>query len=238
MGIYYVYRHLMSDTKELFYIGKGKDRRAFEGSSRNKFWKNIVKKHGYIVEFIKENLTEEESLILEKGEIEKYKPKANLSTGGLGGATGYKHTEESLKRRSATQSKLKSTPEARLKISLLWKEILSRPEVKEKIKIGNAKYWEKVKKGEIPHPLKGRTVTEETRKKLSECQSGEKGYWYGKTTVVAKRVTNLNTGQTFISLKEATESVGGKNFRCLTRRIKAGKPYKKNLFDWYENKNE
>lgn len=238
--IHYVYKHLTIDTREIFYIGKGKERRAFEKSnSRNKLWKNIVKKHGYIVEFIKENLTEEESLILEKEEIEKHKPRANLSTGGRGGATGYKHTEESLKRRSATQSILKSTPEERLKNSIIQKEVQSRPEVKAKVKLGVAIFWRKVKNGEIPHPLLGKIVTESTRKKLSESQKGEKGYWYGKTTTVAKRVTNLNTGQIFESLRKATESVGGKNFRSLSRRIKAGKPYKKNLFIFgTENKNE
>ena len=237
--IYYVYKHLTKDTGELFYIGKGKNKRAMEKSgSRNKLWKNIANKHGFVVEFIKQNLLEEEALILEKEEIEKYKPEANFSIGGLGGATGYKHTAESLKRRAETQSKLKSTPEAKLKSSILAKEIANRPEVKEKKRKSWIAWWAKVSNGEIANPLKGRVWKEESIRKISEAQKGEKGYWYGKTTTVAKSVTNLNTGQTFKSLKEAAASVGGKNFRSLTRRIQIGKPYKKNLFVFSGKNNE
>jgi hypothetical protein len=229
--IYYVYKHLTADTGELFYIGKGKYKRAYDTScGRNRKWKNIVNKHGFVVEFIKENLTEEEALNLEKEEIATHHPRANLSTGGRGGATGYKHTEESLKRRSATQSRLKSTPEARLKNSIRQKEVQNRPEVKEAARLGKALFWEKLAKGEIPNPWIGRIITQETRKKLSERFKGEKAYYYRKITPIAKSVTNLNTGETFPSITAAAKSLGGKNHRSLSRCIRTNIPYKKNRF--------
>ena len=237
--MYYVYKHHTKDTNELFYIGKGKGQRAFEASgSRNKLWKNIVNKHGYLVEFIKENLTEEEALQIEKEAIELYKPRANFSVGGRGGATGYKHTQESLRRRSETQSRIKSTPEARIKNSIIQKEVQNRPEVKEKVTAASREYWRKVKIGEIPHPSLGKFVSEETRKKLSERFKGKNAYWYGKITPIAKAVINLNTGEVFNTIKEAAKSVGGKNFRSLSRNIRAKKPYKKNMFAFYNEKKD
>jgi CRISPR/Cas system-associated protein Cas5 (RAMP superfamily) len=58
---YYVYLHIRLDSGEPFYVGKGKDNRYKDISSRNEYWKNIVKKYGYDIIFLEENLTEKES---------------------------------------------------------------------------------------------------------------------------------------------------------------------------------
>jgi hypothetical protein len=231
MNIFYVYRHITIDTKELFYIGKGKGRRAYD-QNHNRLWKNIVEKHNYIIEFIKENLTEEEALRLEKELIDQYRPRANFSVGGRGGATGLKRSKEDIAKRSRTQSRQRSTPEARARQSLLSKEIASRPGMKEKAVEGRRPWLEKVKNGEVPNPWKGRVVSEETRKMISESQKGEKGYWYGKISGSAKKVIDLDTGEIFPSLKKAAESVGG-SFRPMIRRMVIGKRYKKHLFAYY-----
>jgi len=105
--VFYVYQHLKGDTREIFYVGKGMGRRAHDSYHRSKYWKNIVAKHGVIVEFLKENITEPESLELEIATIEKYRQQGlqiiNMTDGG-DGTTGYSHTDEYKQMMSAKQS--------------------------------------------------------------------------------------------------------------------------------------
>ena len=46
---YQVYIHRRKDTRQIFYIGKGRPRRATETRARNDYRHRIVKKYGYIV---------------------------------------------------------------------------------------------------------------------------------------------------------------------------------------------
>lgn len=97
-SVFYVYKHVTLDTNEVFYVGKGKGKRAYS-KARSKFWKNIADKYGYKVLFIKKGLTEKEAFELEEKKIGNYKKRglcrANLTDGGEGMA-GYKFTEKQL----------------------------------------------------------------------------------------------------------------------------------------------
>ena len=55
---YYVYIHRQRDSGEVFYVGKGRGRRAWSTYSRSKFWKSKVEKHGVIVEIVLNNIQE------------------------------------------------------------------------------------------------------------------------------------------------------------------------------------
>ena len=99
--MYYVYAHYKSDDPEgqPFYIGKGKNKRD-ASKYRNRFWKNIVKKHGFIVKRVRENLTEQEAWDLETELIKKYGKLidntgclSNISDGGEG-SSGTIHSKE------------------------------------------------------------------------------------------------------------------------------------------------
>jgi hypothetical protein len=94
MGKYYVYLHRKASNGEIFYVGKGKGKRAEHKTRRNAFWKNINKKHGTVIEYVVKNLKEKEALKIEKKIIKKLEPKANLSSGGESGKTGYKTPKE------------------------------------------------------------------------------------------------------------------------------------------------
>lgn len=45
--MYYVYAHT-KPSGEIFYIGKGKGKRAYDSSNRNRHWQFVVNKHGFL----------------------------------------------------------------------------------------------------------------------------------------------------------------------------------------------
>jgi len=80
--MFYIYLHKTKDEGVPFYIGKGYGKRAYVKSHRSKFWKRIVAKHGYIIELVEENLTEQEALLAEVNWIKKF-GRRDLNTGTL-----------------------------------------------------------------------------------------------------------------------------------------------------------
>lgn len=55
---HYVYVHFRNDTNQIFYVGKGSGKRAYNSQKRNGYWKNVVKKaNGYSVQIIAKNLS-------------------------------------------------------------------------------------------------------------------------------------------------------------------------------------
>jgi hypothetical protein len=108
--LYYVYLHRRNDTGTVFYVGKGKNKRAWSKGSRNKHWKHIVEKHGYSIEIIKDRLTELEAFQAEIALIMHYGMDnlVNLTIGG-NTSTGYRHTDESKYRQSQASITRKAT---------------------------------------------------------------------------------------------------------------------------------
>ena len=92
---FYVYHHKRGDNGRVFYVGKGKGNRAFQVSSRNRWWKFIANKHGFTSEIIATGLSEQEAFALEKAEIARIgrDKLCNNSDGGEGPA-GACHSEE------------------------------------------------------------------------------------------------------------------------------------------------
>ncbi len=83
----YVYIHTRLDTNEIFYVGvgthaRGPYKRANETSNRNKWWRNIVRKVGYSIQIVFDNLTYDQARIEEINLIKKYGRK-DLGTGTL-----------------------------------------------------------------------------------------------------------------------------------------------------------
>ncbi len=85
---YYVYFHRRLDNDEVFYVGKGSGNRAYVQSKRNKYWKSIVNKYGYRIEFYATNLDEATSFMLEVEKISYFRSirqaYCNLTDGGEG----------------------------------------------------------------------------------------------------------------------------------------------------------
>ena len=90
---YYVYFHIRLSNNQIFYVGKGKEKRYKSTSGRNDHWHNIANK-GYYYLIYADNLTEKEAFDLEIKMIKKYKSQlVNLTDGGEG-TSGYKYTKE------------------------------------------------------------------------------------------------------------------------------------------------
>ena len=120
MKEHYVYIHLTKDTRRVFYIGKGKGRRAYLKTYRNIHWQRTVAKHDYIVNIIKNGLTNEDSCQLEIKLIAEYglDNLTNMTKGGEG-RDGHKHSKESKAKMSKSKKgKSFTTKHSRLILDL------------------------------------------------------------------------------------------------------------------------
>lgn len=97
--LFYTYIHIRPDTKEPFYVGKGKGNRYKTKSGRNQYWHNIVNKNNGLFEskILFEGLTEKEALLkeieVEKELKEKGYNLVNLAKTGNLGPVGVSRTE-------------------------------------------------------------------------------------------------------------------------------------------------
>jgi hypothetical protein len=101
---FYVYEHWRLDKDECFYVGKGKNKRAYS-ANRNQHWKNIVAKleregSAWEVRIVASGLTEEQAFNIEIERIEFWKSKVDLSNktgGGAGHSNPTKENREKLR---------------------------------------------------------------------------------------------------------------------------------------------
>lgn len=94
--MFYVYEHIRNDTNAIFYVGKGKEYRAYAKRNRNPYWHNVVNKsNGYTVRFVAKGLDEELAYLCEEERIDQLKrlgiELANINAGGAGVGSGDKH---------------------------------------------------------------------------------------------------------------------------------------------------
>lgn len=119
-NIFYVYLHRRKTDNKVFYVGKGKGKRAYTKTSRSKWWKSVAEKHGVNIEIVFDSLSEEDALQIEKDTILEFRyfeyPLVNLTDGGEG-MSGYKQPEEQRRRVSEKMQGREITAEHRLKIS-------------------------------------------------------------------------------------------------------------------------
>jgi len=117
---FYVYTHRRADTGAVFYVGKGRNRRAWNRSTRNAYWKKIAAKTDVIVEIVKDGLSELCAFSMEKALIYCLKAKglvlANLSFGGEG-PTGRVFSEETREKMRLAKLGTKQSDEHRAAIA-------------------------------------------------------------------------------------------------------------------------
>ena len=163
-----VYKHTKKNSKEVFYIGIGKDEtRSRVTSKRSDYWNNIVKKYGYDIEILFTDLTIDEACEKEVELIKKYGRRdlgkgslVNLTDGGEG-PTGHKHSEE-------TKMKIGEASKKRI----YKKGYKHSEEAKKKIAEANRNRSEETRQ-KLKTRL-GTTLSEELKKKISKSNTGLK----------------------------------------------------------------
>lgn len=155
MNIFYVYLHRRLSDNKVFYVGKGHANRAWVSSKRNNHWNNVVAKHGYSVEIVFDNLSEEDAFQVEKDTILEMRyfgfPLVNMTDGGEG-SWGFKQNPQMVRERANRRKGIPLSKEHRDKISCAQK--------------GKPKSRQSVEKARITNT--GRKQSEDTKKKRSE----------------------------------------------------------------------
>lgn len=196
MWRHYVYRHLKADTMEVFYVGKGTVRarkksidyeRANARDSRNQRWRNVVGKHGLVVEIVASFATDkdcqdfEKLLIAEHGRLNL----VNMTDGGDGHA-GIVVSDELRAKRSVAASG---------KRSVAWINAIRLARKNG----GNG--------GVVKH---GDALPKSWIESISKGKLGDKTPWYGKPTPISMAVMNVFTWQVYQSVSAASKASGMK----------------------------
>ena len=120
---FYVYEHIRNDTKEVFYVGKGKGNRSSNKSihHRSKYWQRIVSKaNGFSIRYVAVDIEEELAFFVEIERISQLKENGvslcNLTDGGEG-TSGLVFTEEHKNKIGDAHRGKTMSEEARAKIS-------------------------------------------------------------------------------------------------------------------------
>lgn len=175
---FYIYFHTKLTNDEVFYVGKGKNNRAWSKRNRNNYWHNTVKKYGYIIHIVEKDLTEQQAFERETYWIQYFGKEnlVNLTEGG-DGTTGFKHSDETRLKISNAKKGHKLNLGRKHSENTLKK--MSEAQKGNKNNLGKKASNETRKK--ISQSNKGKKRSEETRKKISE---GRKLYWQNKKSKI------------------------------------------------------
>lgn len=112
---FYVYLHRRKTDGSIFYVGKGSGNRVSSRSGRNRWWKSIVEKHGYIHEIFADGLTNMESCTLEIEKIAELKNAGfnlcNIANGGESGLVGIPLSEAHKQKLRKAKTGRKQSPD-------------------------------------------------------------------------------------------------------------------------------
>lgn len=216
---FYTYIHRRNDTGAIFYVGKGRGRRAYDVRSRNTYWKNVVGKAGHSVEMLITGVDEELAFFIETEAIDLYRMRGiklvNLTDGG-DGASGYSHSESTKQSMSISRKGRKA-----------WNKGAVVPqEVKDKISASNKgqKAWnkgiqsnqehrEKISKSLIGNDYhKGKLASVETKRRMSIAQTGRLHSEETKRKISAWNVGKLISQKT----RDAASKASSKSVLCVT----------------------
>ena len=161
---FYTYAHINKETNKVFYIGKGSKSRHLATARRNPHWNNIVAKYGFKAEILAYWDTEKEALDHEILLISCFKDMgyalANKTTGG----ENCQMSQEVKEKIAKSLTGKKRNAESRKKMSI---SALNRAPQKRKPCLEQTKKL-------ISKKLKGRIITEEWRKKISDTKIASK----------------------------------------------------------------
>lgn len=180
---FYTYIHRRGDTGEVFYVGKGSGKRAWQAYSRSAWWKNITRLHGYTAEIVARWTLEQDALNHERELISEYRVAGvqlvNGTDGGEG-VSGHKHdaaTREKIAAAGRGHNR-KHSPETKARLSEIGMGRKATPEARanmsdsrrgRKLSEAHKKSMSEALKGKPTSPL-----TEERKQKISASLRGRK----------------------------------------------------------------
>jgi len=213
-SVYYVYIYIIDGTEEVFYVGKGKDDRAYKGK-RNKFCEDMKKTHKWSVLIVEDELTEDQAFVLESELIAKYKNKGHRITNqteGGDGISGYIMTNE-IKEKISETSKMKWKEDNEFVEKQMWHRqygVYKSEEFRRKISM--------IVKGQN-NPNYGNKWSYEKRNELSRKRI-ENGKSKGTNNSRATKIMCIETGKIYDYIKLASEEYGLKNQASITVALK------------------
>jgi hypothetical protein len=203
---YYIYRHIRPDKDEVFYIGKGTNRRnqyqyerAYAKENRNRIWNAIVAlcNGAYTVEIFMEFDDPDICVAKEKELIALYGRKdtrsgtlCNMTDGG-DGSWGHIVSEKEKARRALVRGD---------KHPNFGKKLSPETCVKKSQSIMGEKHF-----------LFGKKITDEWRENIRKAKLGERNPMHGKTGQLhhmAIKIIDISTGNTYYGAKEAAHAAG------------------------------
>jgi len=203
---HYIYRHIRPDTNKVFYVGMGTYRRRYstersrDKQSRNRFWKNVVKKNSgkYDIEIMMEFDNIKECF---KKEIEfiKLYGRKNLGLGTLtnltDGGDGAHNTVVS--------------DETKKILSEMFSGV-NHPNYGKKLSAETCKRKSEALMG-AKHHLYGQKLPDEWKNNIRKSKIGKDNPMYGKTGALhpaSKIVINISTKEKYQSITEAANKNG------------------------------
>lgn len=209
--MFYTYAHFRPDNS-VFYIGKGRGRRAWAKDNRNPHWHHIIAKHGeHKAEVLAQWPTEQEAFDHEKFLIWCFRDMgysmANIADGGEG-PTGYRHTEETKAKLSVHHKRLHNLPEQKAKNSARNKLKMQDPAHKERVRAGALAYMakpenrERSRQAALLQTSKPEFKVRQSVLALVRMKNPEYRFFMAKPCVC------VETGESFQSQAEAAKWVG------------------------------
>lgn len=206
--MFYVYEHWRPDINICFYVGKGKNKRAWDlKNMRNRHFKAVVAKLISLglavdVRIISDNLKEEDAFQLEIERIAFYGMKnlTNMTSGG----DGLKNpTDETRKKISDAHKKRFEDPKERQKMSLIKKGTKASEETKAKISFaGKLRRATPETKLNMSIAAKKRGISHDTRLKINAARIGSHRSEETKKSISEKLKGKIVSLETRAKLRE------------------------------------
>lgn len=206
---FYVYLHLRADDGLPFYVGKGRNNRAWFAHGRTVHWQRIVKKHGLVVEILRDSMSEREAFEFEKSTIAALGRGflCNCTDGGEGMSGHVKSAETLAKLRQSLLGR-KHSDSTKALIGAKSKGRVVSDETRRKLSSANV--------GIVPSAetlakrsasLRGRKFSDQHRAKISAALTGRKcSPEHTEKAAAACRIPiKCSNGMSFVSAKSGAD---------------------------------